>query len=84
MLLFKFHKDITRLMVFASLVLLSGCETAPTELDKNFGSSVRNLIEIQTAKPNDPGFGLDGQKTEPALSVYRTTAGDPKNVDKPK
>jgi hypothetical protein len=61
--------------------LLTGCESAPTALERNFGSSVRNMIELQTAQPGYQGHGLDGRKSEAAWEVYRAEVGDPKQVE---
>jgi len=64
-------------------VLLLGCETAPekTALGQNFGSSVRSMIEMQTARPDDNARGLNGQKGEAVLGIYETDVAQPKKVE---
>jgi hypothetical protein len=62
--------------------LLAGCETTPTALEQNFGSSVRKMLEQQTAPPGYKGFGMDGEKSQVLLKSYRQDVAKPQNVEK--
>jgi hypothetical protein len=61
--------------------LFLGCESTPTAVERNFGSSVRNMIELQTAQPGYQGEGMSGQKSEAVWRVYSEEVADPKKVD---
>jgi hypothetical protein len=61
--------------------LLLGCESTPTAVERNFGTSVRNMIEQQTAQPGYQGAGMSGQKSEALWRSYRGDVADPKKVD---
>jgi hypothetical protein len=50
-------------------------------VERNFGSSVRNMIELQTAQPGHQGYGVSGQKSEALWRAYRDEAADPKKVE---
>jgi len=78
---FKLTQPIAIFMPLLAILLLGGCESAPTALERNFGASVRNMIERQTAQPGDRGFGLDGGKAEALLGAYRKDVADPKKVE---
>ncbi|MFN2120128.1 MAG: hypothetical protein ACK2T0_07035 [Anaerolineales bacterium] len=66
--------------LLAAIALLAGCESAPTALEQNFGSSVRNMIELQTAPPGYQGFGMEGRKGEAVLENYRKDVAEAKKV----
>lgn len=78
---FKFTKAFGGLTLLVAIPLLGGCESTPTELERNFGSSVRNMIELQTAQPGDEGFGMDGRKAEAVLDRYRKDVATPAKVE---
>ena len=78
---FMLIKTAGTFTLLLSILLLTGCESAPTALERNFGSSVRNMIELQTAQPGDRGFGMDGRKAEAVLDRYRKDVADPKEVE---
>jgi hypothetical protein len=63
------------------VTLLVGCESTPTALERNFGSSVRNMLEQQSAQPGYAGFGMDGRKSEGVLEAYRQDVAKPKKVE---
>ncbi|MEJ2694279.1 MAG: hypothetical protein P8166_14875 [Candidatus Thiodiazotropha sp.] len=67
--------------LLAVIALLAGCESTPTALERNFGSSVRNMIELQTAPPGYRGFGMDGRKAEALLENYRKDVAETKKVE---
>jgi hypothetical protein len=80
----KFQHNIHNLtvaLILASSSLFSGCESTPTALERNFGSSVRNMIELQTAQPGYQGDGMSGQKSEAVWRAYRGEVADPKKVE---
>jgi hypothetical protein len=70
-----------RVLLLASFTLLAGCESTPTALERNFGSSVRNMLELQSAHPRHKGFGMDGRKSERVLEAYREDVAEPQKVE---
>ena len=65
-------------------MLLGACAHEPTALERNFGSSVRNMIEAQTydpstlSSPSDETIEqADGRRLEAVLEVYRTDVAQP-------
>jgi starvation-inducible outer membrane lipoprotein len=75
------NTDYRTFALLAATVLLAGCESTPTALERNFGSSVRNMIELQTAPPGYQGFGMDGRKGEAVLENYRKDVAETKKVE---
>ena len=76
--------NYTNKLVLAAMVsLLMGCETYPEKsaLEQNFGSSVRAMIEQQTAKPDVETFGLNGQKGEAVRDIYVKDVAKPEKVE---
>lgn len=71
------------LFLIAMVSILLGCTTAPekTALEQNFGTSVRTMIEMQSAKPDDKASGLNGQKGEAVLGIYEKDVAKPKKVE---
>jgi hypothetical protein len=69
------------ILILALNALLLGCESTPTAIEQNFGSSVRNMIELQTAHPGYQGAGMSGQKGEAVWRSYRAEVANPKKVD---
>jgi hypothetical protein len=69
------------MLMLALSGLLLGCESTPTAVERNFGASVRNMIEQQTAQPGYQGAGMDGQKSQALWRSYRGDVADPKQVD---
>jgi hypothetical protein len=82
MSLFEIFKHATTFLFPVALTVLTGCESAPTATEQNFGSSVRNMIELQTAEPAEPALGMDGQKAEAVLESYRQDVAKPKEVNR--
>lgn len=74
------HRHYRTFALLAGIALLTGCESTPTALEQNFGSSVRNMIELQTVQPEDQGIGMDGQKGEAVLENYRKDVAEPQKV----
>jgi len=62
------------------ILFLSGCadwNSVPVAVDDNFGNAVRHMVKSQTLNPNspyadNPVLGLDGQKSEGNIKVYRS------------
>ena len=73
--------NLTAALMLAASSLLGGCESTPTALERNFGSSVRNMIELQTAQPGYRGAGMAGQKSEAVWRAYREEVADHKAVE---
>lgn len=80
MYLFKIIKQTAKFTMPAAL-LLAGCQFTPPATERNFGASVRNMIAVQTAKPIENPSGLDGQKAEAVLDIYRKDVAEPKKVE---
>jgi hypothetical protein len=79
---FKYNRhNLTVSLILAASSLLGGCESAPTALERNFGSSVRSMIELQTAQPGYRGDGMSGQKSEAVWRAYSGEVADPKKVE---
>jgi hypothetical protein len=76
---FNHNRHYRTVALLAGIALLTGC-ASPTALEQNFGSSVRNMIELQTAQPEDQGFGMAGRKGEAVLENYRKDVAEPKAV----
>ena len=66
----------------AAALVLAGCETPPSNVEANFGSSVRNTIVLQTADPGQGAFGLDGTKAEAVLRAYQSDVAKPEKVER--
>ena len=61
--------------------VLVGCATGPTQTERNFGDSVRQMIRAQTYDPgapvdNEPVDGTDGPLLDNTLEEYRGDVGD--------
>jgi hypothetical protein len=76
-----YNTQTLRVTLLASLTLLVGCESTPTALERNFGSSVRNMLELQSAHPGYKGSGMDGRKSEMVLDAYREDVAEPQKVE---
>ncbi|MCK5356539.1 MAG: hypothetical protein KAJ63_15590 [Methyloprofundus sp.] len=74
----------TVLILLSGTVLLSGCtdwQSKPVAVDESWGKSVKNMVEAQTLNPNAgyvdrPVLGIDGQKSQGAIQVYRAGSTD--------
>ena len=82
----KSQTTLVTLAYLAGATLLGGC-AQPTQLERNFGASVRNMIEAQTFDPStltspstETVEGRDGQRLEAVLDVYRTDVAKPDAV----
>jgi len=71
----------------SAALLLAACAGEPTQTEREFGDSVRQMIAAQTYDPstltNPPEGAIeatDGQMLEGALEAYRTTISDQSNV----
>ena len=63
------HWKLTGMAVLG--LLMTGC-AGPDPLKDDFGESVRHMIRVQTDNPGYiSGTGLDGERAERALRVYR-------------
>ena len=69
-------------------LMLAGCSGEPTQTQTNFGASVRQMIEAQTADPStlanpsgQPMDGTDAVRIENVLEAYRTDVAKPEAVN---
>lgn len=64
--------------------LLAACESQPTQSEREFGDSVRQMVAAQKAPPAAtavaPAGGLDGRKAEAIMKVYREDVSQPKQI----
>ena len=67
--------------------LLAGCATAPSNVEKDFGNSVRAMNQAQILDPvaarnpdMAPVMTTDGQRMENVIRAYRSVVGDPASV----
>jgi len=74
--------------VGAAALVVAGCTIEPTQTEANFGVSVRQMIQAQTADPStiaapsaEPIDGSDGRRTENVLEAYRTDVAKPDAVN---
>lgn len=70
-------KMIETSILACALFALMGCETPPSAVEQDFGSSVRNTIALQTMQPGMDAPSLDGEKAEEVLNVYRADVVKP-------
>jgi type IV pilus biogenesis protein CpaD/CtpE len=80
----------TLMMVLLGGLTIGGCATGPTNVDRDFGNSVRQMVAGQTQDPAaaenpDPKAldGGDGERLNAALEVYRTDVARPEEVGQP-
>ena len=74
----------TVFIMLSSAVFLSGCadwQSKPVTVDENWGKSVKNMVEAQTLNPgsvyaDQPVLGMDGQKSQGTIGVYRAGPSD--------
>jgi type IV pilus biogenesis protein CpaD/CtpE len=66
---------------------LAGCATAPRQVEKDFGSSVRGMNQAQILDPvaarnpdMTPVMTTDGQRMETVMGIYRSSVGEPQSV----
>jgi len=74
-------------MFGAAALMLAGCSGEPTQTQTNFGASVRQMVEAQTANPStiaNPSTatvnGTDANRIEAVLEAYRTDVAKPEAV----
>jgi hypothetical protein len=67
--------------------MLAGCGK-PTLVERNFGESVRQMVEAQTYDPStlsnpstEPVEGGDGQQLENVIGAYRSDVAKPEAVN---
>ena len=75
-------------MFGAAALMLAGCSGEPTQTQTNFGASVRQMVEAQTANPStiaNPSAttiaGTDAKRVEAVLEAYRTDVAKPEAVN---
>lgn len=70
-----------------TVALLGGCDTyGPTATELDYGNSVRNMVQSQTANPGPvddaPAESGDAQRARNAIDVYRSDVGKPESVQR--
>ncbi len=61
---------------FSAWLALSACSHYPSAIDQHFGASVRDVVQIQTANPQQPTptqitATSDGQSAKSAIDRYQ-------------
>jgi hypothetical protein len=81
-------KSHNTLAALAMVALLAACAHEPTETERTFGDSVRNMVEAQTydqstlSTPSTETIeDNDGRRLEAVLDVYRTDVAKPESVN---
>jgi len=79
------NKMIPLLAASGTLLLAAGCATGPEAVEKDFGNSVRQMQQAQTANPMAPADSNpldhgDGDRINGAIEAYRKGASDPKGL----
>jgi len=67
----------------APLLMAAGCATGPEAVENDFGNSVRQMQQAQTANPMAPADSNpldhgDGTRINGAIEAYHNSATDPK------
>jgi type IV pilus biogenesis protein CpaD/CtpE len=82
----KNYQTLAALVGLPVVVMLAAC-TKPTLTERNFGASVRQMIEAQTydpstltTPPTEPIESADGQRLENVLETYRIDVAKPAAV----
>ena len=65
------------LIVACAFFALVGCETPPSAVEEDFGSSVRNTIALQTAQPGQETPALHGVKADASFRAYQKEVAKP-------
>ena len=78
-------KVIRAVALSGCLFAVAGCATGPTVVENDFGDSVRQMTQAQTANPaapvdNDPIDHSDGPRINAAVEAYRKGVSDPKET----
>lgn len=77
-------RQITLIGLAVVLGGLAACQTEPTRSEREFGDSVRQMVAAQkyqpAGTPTEASSGLDGQKAEKIMSVYRDDVAQPKQI----
>ena len=79
---FGCNRSLASCLLAVAVLLAGGCESQPSAVEANFGSSVRNIVAVQTAQPGQPAPGLDGNKAEAVLETYRGDVAKPERVER--
>jgi len=78
-------KVCTLIGLMLAFTLTYGCASGPTQVEEDYGNSVRDWRAQQTLNPTPvadttPVEQTDGQRMDNALNSYRKSVGDPENV----
>jgi starvation-inducible outer membrane lipoprotein len=76
-------KMICLVAASSTLLLAAGCATGPEAVENDFGNSVRQMTQAQTANPMAPADSNpldhgDGARINGAIEAYRAGATDRK------
>lgn len=84
----KSYQTLAALVGLPVVVLLGACTTEPTLTERNFGNSVRQMIQAQTHDPStlatpstETVESSDGRRLENVLDAYRTDVAKPESVN---
>ena len=77
----RVHRRLATVGVVTAFLV--GCETYEELPGGEFGASVRHMIALQTAEPEQAARGMDGPKARKVLEQYRKDVAKPKEAEKP-
>jgi hypothetical protein len=71
--------------LLAAITLSTGCAQGPVAVEEDYGKSVRQMVELQTADPTAPADTNaidrgDGERLNNVIDVYRKDVGRPESV----
>lgn len=76
---------ISGLALAAAATLAGGCAHGPENVERDYGNSVRHMVESQTANPAAPADANaiehgDGQRLNNVIEAYRKDVAKPEDV----
>ena len=84
----KTYQTIGVLVGFPVIAVLAACTTEPTLTERNFGKSVRQMVDAQTYDPStlttpstETIESNDGRRLENVLETYRNDVAAPAAVN---
>ena len=84
----KSYQTLATLVGLPVVAILGACTTEPTLTERNFGDSVRQMIQAQTYDPStletpstETIESSDGRRLGNVLEAYRTDVAKPESVN---
>ncbi len=79
------NKPYAAALLAAIALSAAGCAQGPVAVEQDYGKSVRQMVELQTANPAAPADTQpidhgDGERLNNVIDVYRKDVGKPESV----